>query len=157
MDTSEMVRDLTADLQWQVDQMRARAIKDDAGHPYSPAHYVRGLEKAIELGDEEVVGFVKCFLTKPPTAGYKRLAAADSVDLACEVLVADDTKSYAPLFTDPERTAARERLAPHREAISARNAAWRARIDAQRARIRAEGMPSRLDLDGGLMSRRRPR
>lgn len=146
---------LIEDLHWQVDQLRARGIRNDAGNPYNPAHYKRGLESAIEEGGVAVADFVRRYVHKPPSDGYKRLEQADSLDLACEWLVADEDKPYADLFDDEDRTAARTRLAPHIESIRARNAARRGRIDAARAKLRAKGVPQRPDLDFTLRSRRR--
>lgn len=148
---------LIGDLQWQVDQLRSRGIKNNAGRTYDPAHYKRGLTKAIAGGGAEVVAFVRHCLYKPPSDGFKRMAADGSLDLACESLVQDADKSYADLFTDEDRAAACERLAPHMGSIEARRAAYRARIDSARARLRAKGLPSRLDLDGGSRVRRPPR
>lgn len=154
MDDNAATDSLITELRWQVDQMRSRAIKND-GKTYNPAHYKRGLEGAIEDGDAAVVAFVQRYLHKAPSAGYKVLENADALDLACEALVADETKVYAGLFTDEDREAARLRLAPHLAKIDQRNADRRARIDAARARLREEGMPGRPDLDYAIRSRRR--
>jgi len=77
-----------------------------------------------------VADYVRRYVYKPPSDGYKKLEDADSLDLACEALVADASRPYAHLFSDKDRAAARARLAPHIEAIEARKAASRARIDA---------------------------
>ncbi len=156
-DQTQAVEALIADLRWQVDQHRSRSIKTAAGKAYTPAHYKRGLEAAIEDGDEAVVAFVQKYVHKAPSTAYKTLEAGDALDLSCECLVADETKPYAELFTDEDRAAACERLGAHRETIDARNAERRARIDAARAKIRNKGVPSRLDLDAALQSRPRPR
>ncbi len=155
MDDPAAIDALIGDLRWQVDELRPRGIKNDAGRPYNPAHYKRGLEDAIDDGGAAVAEYVRRYLNKPPSDGYRKLEKADSLDLACESLVAAEDKPYAHLFTDADRTAARERLAPHVEAIAARKAERRARIDAQRARLREKGLPRRLELDGALRSRRR--
>ena len=145
---------LISDLDWQIDQFGPRGIRNEAGRPYVPAYFKRGLDKAIGSGAEAVADYVRRYLYKPPSGGYKKLEEAESLDLACEALVADETKPYSHLFTDEDRAAARERLAPHEEAIAARKAEHRARVDAARARLRKEGIPSRADLDGQLRSRR---
>ena len=154
MSDTRAIEALINDLQWQVDQIRSRGIKDNAGKNYNPAHYKRGLAAGVEGGGTEVVAFVQRYLHKPPSDGFKRMAAADALDLSCESLVQDESKPYAHLFTDEDRAAACERLGPHIEAIEARREAYRARITAARARLRAKGLPSRLDLDGAIRSRK---
>ena len=48
MTDQEAISALVGDLQWQIDQMRERRIKNNAGHPYNPSFYKRGLEDAID-------------------------------------------------------------------------------------------------------------
>ena len=154
MDDQAAIQELVSDLHWQIDQLGPRGIKDNAGHAYNPSYYKRGLDNALQRGGLAVAEYIRRYLYKPPSDGYKKLEDADSLDLACEALVADETKPYAQLFTDADRAAARARLAPHIEAIEARNAERRARIDAARAKLRAEGGPPRSTLDASLRSRR---
>jgi len=149
------VRQLVSDLHWQIDQLRPRGIKNRIGQPYYPAYYIRGLDNAIGKGDLGVVEYVRSYLYKPPSDGYKKLEVADSLDLACESLVADETKPYAHLFTAADRAAARDRLAPHIAAIDSRKADERARRDAAAAELRATGIPRRAELDDMLRSRHR--
>jgi hypothetical protein len=153
MTDQEAIGALVDDLQWQIDQMRTRRITNAAGNPYNPSHYKRGLEGAIDSGGLAVAEYVKGFLYKAPSGGYQKLEAAGSLDLACEALVASEGKSYDSLFSDEDRDAARERLAPHLEAIETRTAERRARIDAVRAKLRKSGMPDRPYLDYALRSR----
>ena len=145
---------LTSDLHWQIDQLQPRGIKNDAGRPYNPSHYKRGLDDATARGGEAVAQYVRGYLYKPPSASYKKLEEAGSLDLACEALVADEAKPYAHLFSEKDREAARERLAPHAETIEQRKAEHRARIEAARKRLRKNGLPRRPDLDDQLRSRR---
>jgi tetratricopeptide (TPR) repeat protein len=133
MNDHDAIAPLVSDLHWQIDQLGPRGIKDNAGNPYNPAYYKRGLLAASELGGLAVADYVRRYLYRVPSDGYRRLAKADSLDLACEALVADESKPYSHLFTDGDRAAARARLAPHNEAIKARKAATRARIDARRS------------------------
>jgi tetratricopeptide (TPR) repeat protein len=128
-DDRDAIAALVKDLHWQIDQLRPRGIKDNGGNPYNPAYYKRGLQNAIDRGDLEVAEYVRRYVYKAPSDGYKKLAAADSLDLACEALVADADKPYAHLFTDADRAAASKRLAPHIEAIERRKAATTARIE----------------------------
>jgi len=155
MDDTPALDALVNDLYWQVDQMRSRGIKNNSGGVYVPAYYKRALNKAADEGPEAIVAFVQRFVHKAPSDGYKKLEVANALDLACEALVADETKPYAGLFSDEDREAARARLAPHLAAIESRNAKRRERIDASRARLREEGMPSRPDLDHAIRSRRK--
>ena len=146
MNERDAVAQLVSDLHWQIDHLKPRGIKDTAGNPYNPSYYKRGLDNAIERGGLEVVEYVRRFLYKPPSDGYKKLEEADSLDLACESLVVDAEKPYASLFTDADRTAARERLAPHIKAIESRKAEHRARIIALRNESRAQrGLPPLTD------------
>jgi hypothetical protein len=154
MTDQEAIRALVGDLQWQIDQMRKRRIKNNAGHQYNPSFYKRGLEDAIDRGGTAVVDYVKSYLYKPPSGGYQKLEAEGALDLACEALVVAEDKPYESLFSDEDRAAARERLGPHIEAIQARKTEQRARIDAARAKLRETGMPERPDLDWALRSRR---
>ena len=131
MDDREAIAALVSDLHWQIDQFKPRGIKDKAGNPYNPSYYKRGLKNAIASGGLAVAEFVKSYLTKPPSAGYKKLEEADSLDLACEALIADESKPYAHLFTPADREAARARLAPYFKAIEERKAARQARIVAR--------------------------
>jgi tetratricopeptide (TPR) repeat protein len=126
---------LVSDLHWQIDRLGPRGIKDNAGNPYNPSYYKRGLQNAIDRGGLAVAEYVRRYLYKPPSDGYKKLADADSLDLACEAFVADEDKPYAHLFTDADRSAARARLAPHIKAIQARKAATQARIDVRRSEL----------------------
>src|SRR4051794_23708245 len=100
-----------------------------------------------------VAEYVRGYLYTPPSDGYKKLEDADSLDLACETLVADEAKPYAYLFSAQDRAAARARLAPHVEAIEARKAEDRARIAAATERLRAKGLPHRSELDSARRSR----
>lgn len=154
MNHHDKVHALISDLYWQIDQMKPRGIKDAAGNPYNPSYYKRGLQEAIDKGDSEVVAYVRRFLSKPPSDGYKKLEDADSLDLACEALVADADKPYASLFSDADRRTACERLAPYQAAIDARKVEQRARIDAARAEFKKTGLPRRSGLDASLRSRR---
>jgi hypothetical protein len=155
MNHHDAVEALISDLHWQIDQMKPRGIKDAAGNPYNPSYYKRGLHAAIDRGDNEVVEYVRRFLSKPPSNGYKKLVEASSLDLACEALVADPDKPYADLFTEDDRCAACERLAPHQAAIKMRQAERRARIDAARAEFKKTGRPHRSDLDASLRTQQR--
>lgn len=144
MGNRDAVEALIADLQWQIDQMKPRGIKTSAGHPYVPSYYKRGLANAIE--HDEVVEYVRGYLYKSPSGGYKKLEEAVSLDLACERLVIDETTLYASLFTDADRAVARERLAPHIEAIESRRDEKRERVIAKRNALRAErGQPPLTD------------
>src|SRR3954465_6859581 len=99
MNERDAIAALVSDLHWQIDQLRPRGIKDKAGNPYTPSYYKRGLGIAVERGGLAVVDYVKRYLYKPPSDGYKKLEDADSLDLTCESLVADEGKPYAYLFT----------------------------------------------------------
>ncbi len=134
MDDQEAIAALTSDLRWQIKQLRVRGVKDKAGNPYNPSHYKRGLKHAIDDGGIAVADYVRRYLYKPPSEGYKKLEQADSLDLACEALVADVDKPYARLlFTDPDRASAQARLAPYIASIAARKSASRERIAARQA------------------------
>jgi tetratricopeptide (TPR) repeat protein len=135
MNDREAMAALVGDLHWQIDQLPRRGIKDNAGNPYNPSYYKRGLQNAIARGGLAVADNVRRYLYKPPSDGYKKLEEADSLDLACEALVADPDKPYAHLFTDADREAASNRLAPHMAAIDRRKAATRARIEARRSEL----------------------
>jgi tetratricopeptide (TPR) repeat protein len=135
MDARDAIAALVSDLHWQIDQLAPRGIKDNAGNPYNPSYYKRGLQNAIDRGGLAVAEYVRRYVYKPPSDGYKKLEDADSLDLACEWLVADESKPYADLFTDADRSAARTRLAPHIKAIEARRSATEARIDARRSEL----------------------
>lgn len=135
MDEPEPGTALVRDLHWQIDQMGPRGIKNSAGNPYQPSYYTRGLHKAVVRGEQAVVEYVRGYVYKAPSGGYKKLQDADSLDLACEALVADAEKPYSHLFTDEDRKAARARLAPHIEAIEARKAERRTRIETRRTQL----------------------
>jgi tetratricopeptide (TPR) repeat protein len=127
---------LTSDLHWQIDQFRVRGVKDKAGNPYNPSYYKRGLKNAVDEGGIAVADYVRRYLYKPPSEGYKKLEEADALDLVCEALVADASKPYAShLFTDPDRAAAQARLAPYIASIAARKAAIQERIAARQAKL----------------------
>ncbi len=135
MDDRDAIAALVSDLRWQIDQLSPRSIKDKAGNPYTAAYYRRGLKNAIERGGLAVADYVRAYVYKAPSDGFKKLEEADSLDLACEALVAEADKPYAHLFTDEDRAAAQKRLAPHIAAIAARKAAIQARIDARGASL----------------------
>ena len=119
-DERAAVAALVSDLRWQIDQLKPRGIKDKAGNPYTASYFKRGLKAAADRGGLAVVEFVRGYLYKPPSDGFKKLEDKNALELACEALVADPDKPYADLFTDEDRAAARERLGPHLEAIAER-------------------------------------
>lgn len=135
MDDHDAIAALVSDLHWQIDQLGPRGIKNNAGDPYNPAYYKRGLRNAIDRGDLAVAEYVRQSLYKAASDGYRKLEDADSLDLTCEALVADESKPYAHLFTETDRAAARKRLARHHDAIAKRKAATSARIDARRSEL----------------------
>lgn len=157
MISRDAVDTLISDLHWQIDQMKPRGIKDAAGKPYNPSYYKRGLQAAIDRGDSAVVEYVRRFVYKPPSDGYKKLEDANSLDLACEALVADESRPYAGLFSDDDRHAAQGRLAPHQAVIDKRQDEYRARIEAARADLKSTGLPRRPDLDASLRTRQSSR
>jgi tetratricopeptide (TPR) repeat protein len=128
MDDRDPISALISDLHWQIDQMRHRGIKDTAGNPYVPAHYKRGLQAAIDRGGLAVAEYILRYVNKAPSSTYKKLEEADSLDLACEALVADAEKPYANLFGDADRARAQKRLAPHAAAMENRKTAQVDRI-----------------------------
>jgi tetratricopeptide (TPR) repeat protein len=130
VDEREAIGALLSDLQWQIEQMGPRGIKNNAGGPYDPAYYKRGLTAASSKGGLAVADYIKKYLSKPPSAGYKKLEEADALDLACEALIADTTKPYAHLFTPEEQAAAQKRLSHHLGAIERRKDARTERIAA---------------------------
>ncbi len=135
MDDQDAIAALISDLHWQIDQMGPRGIKDRAGNPYNPSYYKRGLQTAIDKGGLAVADYLRRYLNKPPSEGYRKLEDANSLDLACEALIADPERPYAHLFTDAERGAARKRLEWHLNAIEQRRAERQRRIDKQRSEL----------------------
>jgi tetratricopeptide (TPR) repeat protein len=135
MNDRDAIAALVSDLQWQIDQLKRRGIKDKAGNPYNPSYYKRGLQNAINGGGLEVAEYVRRYLYRAPSDGYSKLAEADSLDLACEALVADATKPYSHLFDEKDRAAARSRLAPHIAAIERRKSATTERIRGRRSTL----------------------
>src|SRR3954451_9412957 len=130
-DDAAAISSLVDDLLWQIDQLPRRGIRNAAGNPYNPSYYKRGLKAAIDAGGIAVADYIRRYVHKPPNDGYRKLEGADSLGLACEALVADESKPYAYLFTEEDRAAARARLAPHVRAIEARKTASIARVDAR--------------------------
>ena len=155
MDDERAIKALTADLQWQIDQLGPRGIKNTAGNPFVPTAFKRKLTEAIHAGDDAVAELVATVVRKPPSQGFKRLEAAGSLDLAPELLVADGDRPYAHLFSDEDRELARARIGPHLETIAARTAEHRSRVDAAREKLRTKGMPRRHELDAQLRRNRR--
>ena len=135
MNDHDAIAALVSDLHWQIDQLGPRGIKDKAGNPYNPSYYKRGLRNAIDRGDLAVADYVRGYLYKAASDSYRKLEDANSLDLACEALVADESKPYAQLFTETDRAAASRRLARHIDAIAKRKAATSARIDARRSEL----------------------
>jgi tetratricopeptide (TPR) repeat protein len=135
MDDGAAVAELVSDLHWQIDQLGPRGIRDKAGNPYNPSYFKRGLRTAIDRGDLAVPQFVRGYLQKDASAGFRKLEAADSLDLSCEALVIDESKPYAALFSDEDRAAARARLAPHIDSLQRRKAARVARIETRRSEL----------------------
>ena len=86
---------LVSDLHWQIDQLRPRGIKNNAGQPVQPVVLQARAAERDRPGGLAVAEYVRGYLYKPPSDGYKKLEDADSLDLACEALVADETKPYA--------------------------------------------------------------
>jgi tetratricopeptide (TPR) repeat protein len=119
-DERAAVAALVSDLRWQIDQLEPRGIKDAAGNPYQASYYKRGLKSAVDEGGSAVVEYVRRYVHKAPSGGFKKLEEKNALELACEALVADADKPYAHLFTDEDRAAARKRLGPHLDAIASR-------------------------------------
>ena len=153
MGDSAATNELIRDLQWQVTQMRQRGVTTNAGAPFKPAHYSRGLDAAIADGD--VVAFVRSYLHKAPTAAFQRLRDANALDLSPEALVHDEARSYSVLFTDEDRAAAREHLEPDIADVEARLQARHERQAAARERIKEGGLPDRWELAGKITARKR--
>jgi hypothetical protein len=154
MSDDDAIDALVSDLLWQLDQMRPRGIKNKGGQTYNPSHYKRGLQTAIDRGGLAVAEYIRGYLDKPPSGSYQKLEESASLDLACEWLIADETRPYARLFSPADRAAARARLAPHLGAIEQRQAQDRARMEAATERVRAKGIPRRFGLDSVSRSRR---
>ena len=132
---AEATAALVSDLLWQIDQLEPRGIKDNTGGPYDPAYYKRGLKAAMQKGGTEVAEFVRKYLYKPPSDGFKKLKAGDALDLSPEYLVTETDKPYAHLFTDEDRAAAEKRLAPQMAALQQRKADSAARIEKRSAEL----------------------
>jgi tetratricopeptide (TPR) repeat protein len=105
------------------------------GQPLQPLVLQAGLQNAIDRGGLAVADYVRRYVYKAPSDGYKKLEDADSLDLACEALVADKRKPYAHLFTEADRATAQARLAPHMKAIERRKAATKKRIEVRRSEL----------------------
>ena len=103
MDDRAAIAVLVSDLHWQIDQLGPRGIKDRAGNPYTPSYYKRGLRNAIDSGGLAVAEYVRGYLYKDASDGFRKLEEADSLDLASEALVIDESKPYASLFSDEDR------------------------------------------------------
>src|SRR3954470_12244205 len=84
MDDREAIDALVSDLQWHIDQLKPRGIKNNIGQPYNPSYYKRGLKSAVARGGLAVAEYVRGYLYKPASDGRKKLEDADSLDLACE-------------------------------------------------------------------------
>ena len=139
-DDRDAIAALISDLHWQIDQMRPRGIKNAAGNPYNPSYYKRGLQAAIDRGGLAVADYIRRYLSKPTSEGYRKLEDANSLDLTCEALIADPHKPYAHLFTNAEREVARARLAHHLAAIEV---ATRLGLSESAAAVRAARQPQR--------------
>jgi tetratricopeptide (TPR) repeat protein len=135
MDDRAAIAVLVSDLHWQIDQLGPRGIKDRAGNPYTPSYYKRGLRNAIDSGGIAVAEYVRGYLYKDASDGFRKLEEADSLDLASEALVIDESKPYASLFSEEDRAVARARLAPYIDAIERRKAERVARIEARRSEL----------------------
>ena len=125
------VAELLSDVYWQLDQFKSRGIKREDGQAYRPNYFIRYLKAAEEEGPVAVRDYVRGYAHRKPSQGYQALEEADALDLTVETLLADETKSYAWLFTDEDRAAARARLATQQEAIRERK-----RVEAEDARRR---------------------
>jgi hypothetical protein len=73
MNDREAIAALVSDLHWQIDQLPRRGIKDNAGNPYNPSYYKRGLQNAIDRGGLVVAAYVTGYVYKPPSDGYQKL------------------------------------------------------------------------------------
>ena len=109
----------------------ATRIKDSVGN-VQPAYYKRGLKNAIESGGR-VPDYVRRYLYKPPSNAYKKLEAADSLDLACEAVVADAEAVRPPL--QRRRCEGARAAGSALKAIAARKADPRTRIDERHASL----------------------
>jgi hypothetical protein len=105
----DAVKDLVSDLHWQIDQMGSRGIKNEAGHVYVPHYYKRGLDTAIERGDQAVIEYVRGYLYRTPSDGYEKLEDADSLDLALRR--SWPMKPSHTHFCSPGRTGRRQKSA----------------------------------------------
>lgn len=145
-DQASAVAQLVSDLQWQIDQLKVRDIRDHNGRRYVAPRYRQGLRRADERGGLAAVEYLQRMLHGPTQPGYATLEAADALDLTFEWLVRDHRKPYAWLFSDEDRMAAEARLGPHVEAIEGREAERRSRVLAMRNEMRAErGLPPLTD------------
>jgi hypothetical protein len=76
---------------------RAAASRTTSETRTTPRTTLRASER-IGRGGLAAADYVRRYLYKPPSDGYKKLEDTDSLDLACEALVADADKPYAHLF-----------------------------------------------------------
>ena len=135
MNDRDAIAALVSDLQWQIDQLRLQGSKDNAGNPYDPSYYKRGLHNAIDRGGLAVADYIRRYLCKPPSEGHKKLEEADSLDLACEALVVHESEPYAHLFTERDRAPQqRGRDSLRSRPLRPEKAAIRNRIDRSTAR-----------------------
>ena len=143
MTDQEAIDALVGDLQWQIDQMRERRIKNNAGHQYNPSFYKRGLEDAIEAGGHAVAEYVKSYLYKAPSGGYQKLEAEGRWTSRARRSSRARARPTSRSFSDEDREAARERLARTVEAIEAarRHAALDRRRPREAARDRGARAP----------------
>jgi hypothetical protein len=148
-DLAALLRDLRA----IGDAAPTSGAKNRAGHAYHPTYYRRAVENAAR--DNRLVERIREWLyAEEPQDGFNALVEVGRGDLTVEALVLDRDKPYARRFSDADRRAAHDRLAPFR----AKEAETKREQEAQRKRIeaiRASGERLALpELDSQLRSRR---
>jgi hypothetical protein len=146
--TSEQHRALLEDC-WELARgLPTSGVLDRARRPYRAIRFERKLD-AVANDPEGLLEYIRG-MARRTSEGLESLVEYNRLDLSVEMLIMDESKIYAPLFSQEDRTAARAKLARRTTQVEelARDRATRAR-DAEAARenridaIRRD-MPSEL-------------
>jgi hypothetical protein len=143
--TPDQHRALLRDCRHLIDQLPDSGVLNSGGKPYRALRVER---KLADLGSDPVglLEYVRGMASRW-SEGLDALVLYNRLDLALETLILDESKIYAPLFTNLDRAAARDKFARWGEQVAELTGKREREFDEADRRV-IQGMNERRESDG---------
>jgi hypothetical protein len=115
--TSEQHAALLSDVREQLAALPTSGALNAGGNPYRAQRTERAVEQRA-ADPVALLAYVTKLAFQKTSETLTALVKADRLDLSIESLVADESKVYAPLFSDGARAAARAKLVGWKEQVA---------------------------------------